>query len=110
VSGPRWPTPAELDRDPELALLAALDDTLELALRALLAVHPQLGDPDAPPWAREPDATRAAADHILAAARRASTGPSTPIAAPSPCAATPRPIPSGPSDPPARGPDFSGFS
>jgi hypothetical protein len=70
VSGPRWPTPAQLDRDPELAILAALDDTLDLALRALVAVHPQLGDPDGPLWVREPDATRAAADRILTAARR----------------------------------------
>ncbi len=65
----RSPTPAELAEAPELAILAALDDTLELALRALVAAHPQLGDPDCPAWAQDPGAARAAADRILSAAR-----------------------------------------
>jgi hypothetical protein len=70
MSRPRSPTPAELADAPELAILAALDDTLHLALRALVAAHPQLGDPDCPAWAREAGATAAAADRILTAARR----------------------------------------
>lgn len=42
------PTPNELDRDPELAVLAALDAALQAAVFALVAVHPPLrGDSDA---------------------------------------------------------------
>jgi hypothetical protein len=65
----RPPTPAEIADAPELAILAALDDTLETALRALLAAHPQLGDLECPAWAREASATSAAADRVLTAAR-----------------------------------------
>ena len=77
------PKPAELAQAPELAILAALDDTLALALRALVAVHPQLGDPECPAWARQAGPVRDAADriltasaplsHALAAYRRAAT-------------------------------------
>ena len=38
------PTPYEVDRAPELAVLAALDSTLEAAKRALFAAHPELCD------------------------------------------------------------------
>lgn len=64
------PKPAELAQAPELAILAALDDTLELALRALVAVHPQLGDPEYPAWARQAGPVPAAADRILKASKR----------------------------------------
>jgi len=67
---PRFPTPTpiEIADVPELAILAALEDILDLALRALLAAHPQLGDPDCPYWAQDPSPAHAAADRILAAA------------------------------------------
>jgi hypothetical protein len=63
------PTPAELDEAPELAMLAALDHTLEIALRALVAAHPQLGDSECPAWVRQTSAARDAADRILEASR-----------------------------------------
>jgi hypothetical protein len=44
----RIPTPDDLDRAPELAILAALEHTLELAARALACAHPELRDPDSP--------------------------------------------------------------
>jgi hypothetical protein len=65
----RLPTPAELDEAPELAILAALDDTLETALRALVAAHPQLGDSECPAWARTTSAASDAADRILSASK-----------------------------------------
>jgi hypothetical protein len=71
MSPRRWlPTPAELDEAPELAILAALDDTLETALRALVAAHPQLGDSECPAWVRRTSAASAAADRILHASKR----------------------------------------
>ena len=39
----RRPTHRELSRDPELAVLAALDLLLVLSVAALHAVHPELG-------------------------------------------------------------------
>ena len=44
----RIPTPSDLAADPELAILAALDLTLELATRALACAHPELADPERP--------------------------------------------------------------
>jgi len=69
MSPARPPTPIEIAHAPELAILAALDDTLDLALRALVAAHPPLGDPDCPRWTQDLSPTRAAADRLLAAAR-----------------------------------------
>jgi hypothetical protein len=46
-----WPTPQALDAAPELGLLAALEATLELSLRALVAAHPALADRERPAWA-----------------------------------------------------------
>lgn len=68
MSRTRLPTPAELDETPALALLAALDHALELTLRALLAAHPQLGDPECPAWARDPAPAHPAAERLVAAA------------------------------------------
>ena len=66
----RLPTPAELDEAPELAILAALDGTLAIALRALVAAHPQLGDSECPAWVRRASAASDAADRILHASKR----------------------------------------
>jgi len=65
----RLPTPDELDDAPELAIVAALDEILELTLRALVSFHPQLGDPECPHWVRNASPASEAADCILAAAR-----------------------------------------
>jgi hypothetical protein len=67
------PTPRELVDAPELAILAALDDILTLTLRALVAAHPQLADPECPHWARDGSAERDAAERSLAASAPLST-------------------------------------
>ncbi len=43
------PDPNDLDENPELAVLAILDVTLEAARAALLAVHEELRGPEDPP-------------------------------------------------------------
>jgi hypothetical protein len=60
-----WPDPDELDHAPELAVLAALDSTLQLSLRALVALYPELIDPDRTPWARDCSLTSAAARRLV---------------------------------------------
>ena len=50
----RIPTPDDLDRAPELAILAVLDHTLELAAAALAGAHPELCDPERPYWLGSP--------------------------------------------------------
>jgi len=67
------PTPQELVDAPELAILAALGDILNLALRSLVAAHPQLIDPECPHWARNGSAERDAAERILTASALLST-------------------------------------
>lgn len=48
------PTPDDLECAPELAILAALDHTLELAATALVCAHPELPDPERPYWLGSP--------------------------------------------------------
>jgi len=50
----RIPTPDDLADSPELAILAALDHTLELAASALACAHPELLDPERPYWLGPP--------------------------------------------------------
>ncbi len=45
-----WPTPSDLDGNPELAVLAVLDAALHLSVRALVAAHPQLEADEVPYW------------------------------------------------------------
>jgi hypothetical protein len=70
VSLHRIPTPAELDEAPELALLHALDEILDLVPRVLVAAHPELADPDAPFWVREAPRTTRKANDIVATTHR----------------------------------------
>ena len=60
------PTPDDLRRDPELAILAALDHTLELAVYALVAIYPDLTDSDRPLWHRQDAEIDHAANHLVA--------------------------------------------
>jgi hypothetical protein len=46
----RIPTPDDLVDAPELAILAALELMLDLAVRALVCEHPELADPERPYW------------------------------------------------------------
>ena len=59
------PTPDDLRCDPELAILAALDHTLKLAVHALVAIHPELTDPERPYWLHEGSTIGRAASHIV---------------------------------------------
>lgn len=43
-----WPERQQLVADPAMAILAALDATLHLAILSLAASHPCLGDPERP--------------------------------------------------------------
>lgn len=47
----RIPTPPQLDHHPEDGVLALLDGALLLAVRSLVAAHPDIDDPDRPYWA-----------------------------------------------------------
>lgn len=66
----RIPTPDELADAPESALLHALDEILDLVPRALVAAHPELGDPEAPFWVRETSRSARKAEDIVATAYR----------------------------------------
>jgi len=66
----RIPTSDELGGDPELAILVALDLTLELASRALACAHPELLDPERPYWLGPPTRAVTLAKTLV---RRAST-------------------------------------
>lgn len=63
------PTPVELHHAPQLAIVAALGEILDLTLRTLASLYPQLGDAECPDWARSHCAASEAAERILAAAR-----------------------------------------
>lgn len=47
------PTPNDLVNCPELGVLAVLETTLHLSVRALVAAHPQLETQDVPYWCRD---------------------------------------------------------
>ena len=66
----RIPTPYELADHPELALLHALDEIMDLVPRVLVAAHPELADPDAPFWVREASEPARHAGHVLADVHR----------------------------------------
>lgn len=72
-SGQRWPQPEEVCRDPELAILAALDAILTLAIHAIIAAHPYAQDDQRPYWVGPSlsAADRIASD-LLTSARRLS--------------------------------------
>lgn len=59
-------TPNDLRCDPELAILDALDHTLELTIYALVAIYPELTDSERPAWRRDDDAPGRAASHLIA--------------------------------------------
>jgi hypothetical protein len=64
------PSPSEIARSPELAILTALDAALLSADHALLAEHPELWDQDRPAWRPPPDRAARTADTIIDLARR----------------------------------------
>ena len=66
----RIPTPDDLDDAPELAILAALDHTLELAASALACAHPELLDPERPYWLGSPTRAVTTAQTLVCRTRR----------------------------------------
>lgn len=64
------PTPSELDREPQLAALAALDAALAAARAALVSRHPTLRDPETPYRVRHEDLYGAVAYVIVCNADR----------------------------------------
>jgi hypothetical protein len=62
------PTPEQIAETPELVALHALGQVLELTLRTLVSIHPDLDDPDVPYWVIEPSRARQAAHRLVMAA------------------------------------------
>lgn len=70
MKGEVWsPTPPEIDRAPEVALLAALDHVLDVTMAAVVAAHPNLAD-DEPFYRQLHRPEVKAADAILTRAAR----------------------------------------
>jgi len=66
-----WPQPDDLERDPVLAILAALDATIVIAIRALIAAHPYVNDDERPYWVKPElsPSDRVAPDIVMIARR-----------------------------------------
>ncbi len=64
----RLPTPPQIAHDPEIAICHALELHCELALRSLVAAHPDLDRDEIPYWASsaEPSKSKQAACDIAA--------------------------------------------
>jgi len=62
------PSPPQIDEHPELAILAALELCLDLAVRTLVAHYPVLADPERPYWCRNHVDPPAHANSVIAAA------------------------------------------
>ena len=61
----RIPTPPQLDEHPEDGVLALIDGALLLAVRSLVAVHPDIDDPERPYWAPAPSPTSRSARQVI---------------------------------------------
>jgi hypothetical protein len=62
------PSPLQIEEHPELAILAAIELCLDLAVGALVALYPELADPERPYWCRNYLDPPAQASSDLAAA------------------------------------------
>ncbi len=63
------PTPKQIEKNPERVVLHALGHAIELTLRTLAAVHPELGQrAERPYWLGELSTTEIAAERIVVAA------------------------------------------
>jgi hypothetical protein len=62
------PTPAQIDEHPEDAVLALLDETLLVAVRALVAAHPSLDDAGRPYWVQPPTPDSRSARQVISRA------------------------------------------
>jgi hypothetical protein len=64
----RIPTPQHLDEHPEDGVLALIDEALLLAVRSLVAVHPDIDDPERPYGARAPSPASRSARQVISRA------------------------------------------
>jgi hypothetical protein len=62
------PNPLQIAENPELAILAALELTLDLVVRTLVAHYPELADPEHPYWCKSSVASPRHASQIIDAA------------------------------------------
>ena len=67
------PTPRQIARAPEIVILRALELETKLAVRALIAAHPELEGHEVPYWAGAPSGSRAIAQEIVTGAIRLQT-------------------------------------
>lgn len=67
------PTPRQIAQAPEIVILRALELETKLAVRALIAAHPELEGHEVPYWAGEPSGSRAIARKIVTGAIRLQT-------------------------------------
>lgn len=65
MNSDEWPLPFDLAENPELAVLAVLDTALHLAVRALVAAHPQLEANDVPYWCLDRSRAFILADSVV---------------------------------------------
>ena len=61
----RIPTPPQLHEHPEDGLFVLLDDALLLAVRSLVAVHPDIEDPNRPYWKPAPSPASRSARQVI---------------------------------------------
>ena len=69
-SRPMWQPLDQLARHPTLAVFAVLDATLAIAIRALVALHPTLADPERPYYLPPRTPSDRAAPDVALLARR----------------------------------------
>ncbi|MDQ3097177.1 MAG: hypothetical protein M3Q61_03300, partial [Chloroflexota bacterium] len=62
------PSPVEIHEHPEDAVLALLDETTLVAVRSLVAAHPELDDHQRPYWAGPPTPTARSARQVISRA------------------------------------------
>jgi len=72
MNSKEWPLPFDLAENPELAVLVVLDTALHLAVRALVAAHPQLETDDVPYWCLDQSPAFILADSIVSHAQALS--------------------------------------
>jgi len=66
------PTPYDLIRSPELAIMTLLDQALHIAVRALIATYPQLDSDEVPYWCRDSSRAFSLASSIISRAQSLS--------------------------------------
>ncbi len=71
---PPLPTPEQIAETPERVALHALGQVLELTLRTLVSIHPDLDNPEVPYSAIDPSRARRLAHRLVLAASHLEVG------------------------------------